>query len=707
MKTLYPEGSDPNGGVPSDLYYADLTGNWDLDGDKRYGEWGSWSNPNGDFGIGGVDLYWELMVGRIPNYPEIDTIDMLDGILEKTIRYETLTADNPEWRKNSLLAMSWEDAHGCDLGQAIVQEILDPAGWSYHRVYRPECECQNIAETIPCTRDTVTDVWSSGQFGLAVWFGHGTTVISPSHARRLNDNYPSFTFQVGCSEADLWDLKNLDVAYALLKNGGICTIGATAGAGAYVEGPFSCRTDASSMAYEYTRRIVTGRTSGDSLFDIKQSLYPTVGWGWKQFVIFNIFGDPSISLVKPDQARTIYVDSRAGGDNNGSSWEDAYSQLQNAFAASKQDFEIRVAKGTYKPVDSNGYVTVDRTSSFQLRDAVIVKGGYAGWGEPDPNTRDVLRFETILSGDIGIPDFSADNTYHVVTASNVGSATVLDGFTITDGYADGNDVNGFGGGVYVDQSNPKIINCTIIDNYAIYGGGLYNGRWSNPTLSGCRFIDNSAGQGGGICISYGTSTVTNCTFESNSAQNGPAILNFSSDSVFSNCLFSGNNGTWGGAMNNQWSNPILKNCTFCQNVAYSGGALWNYESDSLLINCILWDDTPDDISHYDADSITEVAYSNISTSDWVPWPGEGNICVNPEFADQNNIDPNKSDYHLKSEFGRWDPDERRWTNDDVTSPCIDKGDPHYPVGNEPAPNGGIINMGAYGGTSEASKSTAN
>ena len=62
------------------------------------------------------------------------------------------------------------------------------------------------------------------------------------------------------------------------------------------------------------------------------------------------------------------------------------------------------------------------------------------------------------------------------------------------------------------------------------------------------------------------------------------------------------------------------------------------------------------------------------------------------------------DYHLKSEAGRWDPVSESWVIDNVTSLCIDAGDPNSLVGDEPAPNGDRINMGAYGGTAEASKS---
>jgi len=62
------------------------------------------------------------------------------------------------------------------------------------------------------------------------------------------------------------------------------------------------------------------------------------------------------------------------------------------------------------------------------------------------------------------------------------------------------------------------------------------------------------------------------------------------------------------------------------------------------------------------------------------------------------------DYHLKSQAGRYNPNSQSWIQDDVTSLCIDAGDMTSPIGYEPFPNRGRINMGAYGGTEEASKS---
>ncbi|MGB2863683.1 MAG: hypothetical protein WBC05_10200, partial [Sedimentisphaerales bacterium] len=69
------------------------------------------------------------------------------------------------------------------------------------------------------------------------------------------------------------------------------------------------------------------------------------------------------------------------------------------------------------------------------------------------------------------------------------------------------------------------------------------------------------------------------------------------------------------------------------------------------------------------------------------------------FADSAN-----GDYHLKSQAGRWDLDSETWISDDVTSSCVDAGDPGSAIGLEPSPNGSVINIGAYGGTTQASKS---
>jgi len=123
--------------------------------------------------------------------------------------------------------------------------------------------------------------------------------------------------------------------------------------------------------------------------------------------------------------------------------------------------------------------------------------------------------------------------------------------------------------------------------------------------------------------------------------------------------------------------------------------MFNFENhEILLLNSIVYANTPTDLSGIQH---SQVFYSNISQEGFAGI--NGNISVDPLFAD-----PNNNNYHLKSQAGRWDAKEGRWTIDEVTSPCIDAGDPMTAIGREPFPNGGRINMGAYSGTAEASKS---
>ncbi|MGE5297311.1 MAG: hypothetical protein ACM3VT_21005 [Solirubrobacterales bacterium] len=142
----------------------------------------------------------------------------------------------------------------------------------------------------------------------------------------------------------------------------------------------------------------------------------------------------------------------------------------------------------------------------------------------------------------------------------------------------------------------------------------------------------------------------------------------------------------------------------------------------ILSNCIFRDNVSLDASEpvtIVGSPLMVIEYSNIGSIPAMWLNGAtmtANIDVDPLFADRGHWDPNgtpedpnddffvEGDYHLKSQAGRWDPNSQDWVLDDVTSPCIDAGDPNDPVGDEPFPNGNRINMGAYGGTAEASKS---
>ena len=101
--------------------------------------------------------------------------------------------------------------------------------------------------------------------------------------------------------------------------------------------------------------------------------------------------------------RIIYVDADAPGPvHDGGSWTNAYNYLQDGLAVAISGDQIRVAEGIYKP-DSNSTNpdgTGDRKATFQLINGVDLRGGYAGYGQPEPNERDIELYETILSGDL-------------------------------------------------------------------------------------------------------------------------------------------------------------------------------------------------------------------------------------------------------------------------------------------------------------------
>ncbi|MFH1194401.1 MAG: right-handed parallel beta-helix repeat-containing protein [bacterium] len=293
----------------------------------------------------------------------------------------------------------------------------------------------------------------------------------------------------------------------------------------------------------------------------------------------------------------IYVDaSVSGGSNNGSSWANAYTSLQTALTAAVSTNQIWVANGTYKPTTEVGGIG-DRYKAFQMKNGVAIYGGFAS-GEDEITDRVNYGVgqanETILSGDIGTVGLNTDNCYHVIYNSNgltLTTATILDGFTISGGYANHDTNNLFfcGGGMLNYSCSPTIINCTFVNNTAVNGGGggIFN-YLSSPAISNCTFNQNSAPTGGGISnFINSSSAITNCVFNSNSANYGGGMQNYSSSSTITDCTFNSNTASSnGGGMENEDSSPTLTNCTFSSNTASAnGGGIENDNSSPTIINC--------------------------------------------------------------------------------------------------------------------------
>jgi hypothetical protein len=180
----------------------------------------------------------------------------------------------------------------------------------------------------------------------------------------------------------------------------------------------------------------------------------------------------SLALTCPDAvADTIYV--KAGGTGSGTSWADAYGDLQDGLSDAEPCDVIWVAEGTYYPTSDYGLGIGDRGKHFRMKNGVKIYGGFPDNGYPYMTERDPNMYETILSGDIGVPDNPNDNCYHVFyhpSGTNLDETAILDGFTINGGNADGPYPHYWGGGMYNYYSNPTVINCTFRGNSAWLGG---------------------------------------------------------------------------------------------------------------------------------------------------------------------------------------------------------------------------------------------
>jgi hypothetical protein len=251
-----------------------------------------------------------------------------------------------------------------------------------------------------------------------------------------------------------------------------------------------------------------------------------------------------------------------------------------------------------------------------------------------------------------------------------------------------------------------IISRNIIGDHSSYGGGGLGS--CDGLITNCIIAYNwNAGQppesGGGLGNCNGT--IMNCLIVGNGAENRGGGF-FACGGLISNCVVAsnltlGHLPDGGGAGFANCSASII-NCTIIKNIAYAyeynygkgyGGGL--YLCGGIIKNCIIWGN----IAGTDSNEVyqsSDPCYNCIR--DWAGG-GIGNISYDPCFAD-----PCNGDYHLKSVAGRWDPNSQSWTYDNITSPCIDAGDPNSDWTAELWPHGKRINMGAYGGTPEASMS---
>ncbi|WP_312123970.1 InlB B-repeat-containing protein [Lysinibacillus boronitolerans] len=290
----------------------------------------------------------------------------------------------------------------------------------------------------------------------------------------------------------------------------------------------------------------------------------------------------------------IYVDATATvGNNDGTSWDNAFQDLQSALHSALSGQQIWIAQGTYTPTRKMD-VNDSRSVAFRMRNGVEIYGGFKG-DEETLAQRDFNTYKTILSG--ALP--SGENAYHVFyhrydpDVSVLNETAILDGVTITGGLAN-KGTHMYGGGMYnSDGNNPLLRNVLFTGNKAQgdgggYGGAMYNTRGSNPILTNVRFSGNEAYLGGAIYNASSSPRLSGVKFDGNKATGyGGAIYNGGSSSpTLTNITFTSNEAVYGGGIyNGNVSNPILTEVEFNRNKATQhGGGMYNYANNPTLTN---------------------------------------------------------------------------------------------------------------------------
>ncbi len=369
----------------------------------------------------------------------------------------------------------------------------------------------------------------------------------------------------------------------------------------------------------------------------------------------------------PKLARKWHVAASAVVSGDGTSWETAFRTIQEGINTAWDGDMVVVAEGRY--VESIHFLgkNIELTSTNPL----------------DP---DVVRNTVIDGAGAGaVVTFSGSESEHCV----------LSGFTICNGK--GQEGGGICGGNWVSRTRATIRNNVVRDNSALSGGGIAccDGMVENNSI-----IHNSAssGSGGGLHFCGGVIR-NNVITENHTAENGGGMAHCFGEVVGNTVIVNGAAGDGGGMAecektirNNivahnaagkdgggaaHCSGDVVNNTIAANSASYNGGGL--YDCDGAIKNCIIWGNVaPYGPQLYDC---PEPLYCCIQG--WED-AGVGNISGYPYFAD-----PEAGDYHLRS-----------W------SPCVDAGDPASDFSNEPQPNGGRINMGAYGNTPEAASASA-
>ena len=407
----------------------------------------------------------------------------------------------------------------------------------------------------------------------------------------------------------------------------------------------------------------------------------------------------------------IYVKQLAAPGGDGTSWNSAYRDLEEALDEATSGTQIWIAKGTYYPSENDDKISEYGPSTdkvyqnnyrnfksfpiepmntnnsyyytFAVRNGISLYGGFLGISsETSLDDRDWEQNPTILSGNTGDINDPSDNCGRVIFISN--SNAIIDGIIITDAVFSG---------IHMLYSGAELKNCKVENN--IQGiNAWYDCRLN---ITNCEVRNNTnhiSNHAAGISVfSNSFLNIEKCLFTNNQSANsgGGAISCLNSIANLENSIFVNNIGSTAGAFETDADAEIIF-CTFYNNYSNTGEAFSTIYSSSpnvVLSNSILWNTTVTDHVNLSHDN---VMFCDISDENYTQ-----NSCFN---SDPFFVDPSEYDFHLYSTTRYYDNMLGWLVHPTECSPCINSGDPNI---NCSEPDGeAIVNIGAFGNTEYAS-----
>jgi hypothetical protein len=319
-----PTTQNPWEKVPTDAYYSNLTGEWDLNGNGFPGEAASGTKA-GDIGPNGLDFTPSVFVGRIPVYNA--DYAALNHILDKTMAYMSII-HRQDWQSRALFPMTFNNPTYDEavMGYVLDTNLMAPNGITSHRIYmnHPTADVCNQVSTFAHDEDVgdhvVINYWSANPVGLMVLASHGYyggtgvgygtstldcgepyALIDNNDLPALNDSQPAFTFHAACANAEPEHSDN--IAYMLLRQGAVATVGGTRATRGSdldtVEGlPYTYDTKA-SLGYNYVKYLMQGYTAGEALPLSKALFTMQPNSDMQNHFGYNLYGDPALVFFVP------------------------------------------------------------------------------------------------------------------------------------------------------------------------------------------------------------------------------------------------------------------------------------------------------------------------------------------------------------------------------------------------------------------------